>query len=1051
VLSSERPIRELFDGLSALLASYVDAAIVFIVLAGDGAPPVAAYLYMDGRSGEPDQGPLSAQSTAAQVLETGIPVRYERASDWPAQHLVALLGKTLRPESALFVPIVFGGERIGVISVQSTIPGAYSDDDLVMLETCALYLGARINDDERRSTAKRFERLATVDVLTGVGNRGAFDHALDREWRRACRNESQISLLMLDVDFFKAFNDKNGHVAGDSCLQQIAGIAQECLLRPSDVFARYGGEEFAAVLPDTNLEGAVRIAETIRAAVEARAIPHEGSTLGRISVSIGAATLFPGRDDEAVSLVRAADASLYEAKQRGRNRVVADGYASPHAPSQPHELVRGNLPLARTRFIGRGHDRARLTAAVAEHRLTTAIGPGGVGKTRIALEVARELAPGYPDGAWFVDLTTVTDASELPAVVSLTLRELIAPQHEAPALALALRGLRALVVLDNCEHLTEACANLVEALLAGTSSLHVLATSREALGIAGEFVYRVPALDVQEGVELFVDRATNAGLTLAVASDDAIGDIVRQLDGLPLAIELAAPRLTTMSFEELRAGLGSRLSLLRSTSRRTPSRQQTLRALLDWSYRLLSEAEQTVFRRLAVFVGGWTREAAVAVCSDETVSAWTAGAALDALIDKSLVQIESVDGKRRRMLEASREYAAELLDGSSDASATIARHAQTYLMFAIESGARRERVPTTPWHRAITNERGNLQAAIFALLDAERFDEAAAMLLALRDWLWDRGAVYAIDLSKRLENMLEADDGLSSGVRGAFILAVATIVRRIDPLRALELIQPIYAEHLAAGEMPFAAASLRIIAQAQLILNGSIDVALESELAALADRMEADGNLSTSAMLLNLLGTLHTQVMDDARLIQARTAFDRAIALLEARGDGDRAGTLYGNSADVIFYLGDAAAAVARAQRAVELVEQSEEPWYAAFQYMNLGNFATWAKDFTTARSALRAAYPGLQGLERYTAATIIDKFARLAFASDQFERAVVLLAFADVTFEKHGIARQRREAQYVDAMRAQLAERLGNRFDPAYRKGLVLTFDEAEAEALSV
>ena len=298
-------------------------------------------------------------------------------------------------------------------------------------------------------------------------------------------------------------------------------------------------------------------------------------------------------------------------------------------------------------------------------------------------------------------------------------------------------------------------------------------------------------------------------------------------------------------------------------------------------------------------------------------------AALDGLIDKSLAQEETVDGEpRMRMLEASREYAAEMLEASDDVAPTIQRHAQYFLNVANEAGARRERTPTSEWHKSITPERGNLQAALFALLDARRFADAANVVAALRDWLWDRGAVHGRDLARRLESVLGEERDLPAGTRAAFTLAVATVLRRVEPQRALELIEPVYAYYSESEEMSLAAASLRVIAQSQLVLRGSIEQRLESELAFHADRMESERNLSIAAMLLNLLGTLHTQAMDDARLDRAFAAFERSIGLLEARGDGDRAGTLYGNSADVLFYLGDADGAVIRARRGVELVER---------------------------------------------------------------------------------------------------------------------------------
>ncbi|HTX58433.1 MAG TPA: diguanylate cyclase [Verrucomicrobiae bacterium] len=1050
VLSSDRPIRDLFDELSAMLASYVDASIVLIVLALDG-PPQIAYLYLDGQSGEPDERRLSLTSTSGRVFETGVPIRYARAGDWPGQHLVALHGKTARPEAAIFVPIVFGGRNIGVLSVQSTIPNAYSEDDVAMLETCALYLGARVNDEQQRKAVERYERLATIDVLTGVANRNALDRTLEREWRRAARARSSLAMLMIDVDFFKAFNDTYGHVAGDSCLQRVAGVAEDCLVRPSDLFARYGGEEFAVVLPDTDLDGAVRIAETIRQAVVRLEIPHEGTSLGCVSVSLGAAAVDPSPADLPVGLVRAADAALYEAKQRGRNRVAASGYASAQPPVEQRRRTRGNLPTPRTRFIGRRHDCARLRAGVLEHRLTTAIGPGGVGKTRIALEVARGLDEAFPDGVWFVDLTEVTDASELAAAVSAALRGLVPPHRRNADLVAALRGLQALIVLDNCEHLIEACSALVDEILLGAPEMRLLATSREALAIEGEFVYRIPTLEVEEGVALFIDRAGAAGVSESLAHDVAVGEIVRQLDGIPLAIELAAPRLSTMSLEQLRAGLGDRLSMLRNSSRRAPSRQQTLRAMMDWSYRLLDGEEQMVFRRLAVFVGGWTRDAAIAVCSDAALSPAAVAAALDDFVDKSLAQVEiGGDEARTQMLETTREYAAETLARTGETAEIVARHASTYRRLANEVARARLRTTTTRWLRAVTADRGNYQAAFFALLDEERFDEAAEIVLALNDWLWDRGWQYTIDMTNRIDDVLAARSDLKPEVRLAFALSAVTSLRRIASRRVIEMARQVYDGYVERGETRLAAAALRAVAHAQLVVDGHIDIALERNFADAIEQAIDLGESVLAAALLNMLGTMQTQAMEDDRLPRARECFERAIGLLEVRGDADRTGVLYGNSGDVAFYLGDPQEAMERARKAVALIEHGEEPWQAAFQYMNLGHFATWCRQFDVAREALRRARTGLPG-DPYSVATILDKFARLAHATQHDVAAVRLLGAADAGFERHGISRQRREGALVESMRAELTARVGRSYEVEYRTGRSLTIDEIDAEVAQV
>jgi predicted ATPase len=420
---------------------------------------------------------------------------------------------------------------------------------------------------------------------------------------------------------------------------------------------------------------------------------------------------------------------------------------APHTPDQPaaRPSPRHNLPSALTRFIGREREMGEIRALLGAERLVTLTGTGGTGKTRLAQQIAAGLldASAFPDGLWLVELASLADPALLPQAVAnaLGLKEMSGLSITAVLLD-HLRPKQTLLLLDNCEHLIQACAELAETLLRACPQLSILATSREGLSITGESAYPVPPLSLpeasphdsldavhrSEAARLFVERASAARPDFALTSDNApaVTEICRQLDGIPLAIELAAARVKVLRVEQIAARLNDRFRLLTSGSRTAEHRHQTLQGLIDWSYDLLSEPERILLRRLSIFVGGWTFDAAQTVCNASDF-AWrnrplprpVPAIVLDTLdllaqlANKSLVMIEHKPGAepRYRMLETIRQYAMARLEASGEADEVRERHTTFYLALA----EIRDQIPLPEqpaWLDALYSDHDNLRAAL---------------------------------------------------------------------------------------------------------------------------------------------------------------------------------------------------------------------------------------------------------------------------------------------------------------------------------------------------
>jgi non-specific serine/threonine protein kinase len=485
-----------------------------------------------------------------------------------------------------------------------------------------------------------------------------------------------------------------------------------------------------------------------------------------------------------------------------------------------------NLPAQLTSFIGREQDLAELGWLLRSSRLVTLTGAGGVGKSRLALQLASRLTDELTDGVWLVELAAVAD----PALVSRAVASALAANEQAgrdliDTLVEGLAARSTLLVLDNCEHLIDACAALTERLLRACPCLRILATSREALGITGETSWRVRSLALpeqdgaagadrpldSEAVRLFAERAAavSPGFRVTEQTADAVAQVCGRLDGIPLAIELAAARVKLLNVDQIAARLDDRFRLLTGGSRTALPRHQTLRATIDWSYALLSEQERIVLRRLAVFSSGWTLEAAEAVCAGEAVGPEDVLELLSRLVDKSLVQVEGglVGEPRYRFLETLRQYAQDRLLEAGETAAIRERHLDWCLTLVESAEAlviadvgmalpfdarRRERI------QRLNAEHDNLRAALaWSQAGPSDASKLARLTIGLRSFWYVQGNVFegrhwhdrALGASEHLPPELRAGvfygAGLMARLQDDYERAAPLLERTVQLCRAL--------------------------------------------------------------------------------------------------------------------------------------------------------------------------------------------------------------------------------------------------------------------------
>jgi predicted ATPase/class 3 adenylate cyclase/DNA-binding XRE family transcriptional regulator len=434
-------------------------------------------------------------------------------------------------------------------------------------------------------------------------------------------------------------------------------------------------------------------------------------------------------------------------------QLVIPGLPSDFPPLKSLEVMPNNLPIQLTSFIGREREIEEIRQLLNSARLITLTGAGGTGKTRLAIEVARAVGNQYPDGAWVVDFAVLPE----PSLIWQSIASVLAVREEpnrslTQTLIDFLRSKRLLLLFDNCEHLISACAQVVGTLLQVCPQLQILATSREPLGIPGENQYYVPTLTTPqidtelfleqlnrtEAVRVFIDRAVMVRPTfkLTKANALAVAQICRRLDGIPLAIELAAARAKGLSVEQIAERLDDRFSLLSVGNRTALQRHQTLRATIDWSYNLLSEKERILLSRLSVFAGGWTLESATEVCLVVQIEERDVLNLLLNLSDKSLVIIEEQRGETHfRFLETLREYALEKLAESGEERLVRNRHLDYFIHLAEEAERNYRSRKQSFWFRVMEQERDNFRVALDYVLRTDEV-ETSLRLIGTAFWLW---------------------------------------------------------------------------------------------------------------------------------------------------------------------------------------------------------------------------------------------------------------------------------------------------------------------------
>ena len=600
--------------------------------------------------------------------------------------------------------------------------------------------------------------------------------------------------------------------------------------------------------------------------------------------------------------------------------------AFPPLRSLDNPALPNNLPQQVTSFIGREKEVAEIKALLGKTRLLTLTGAGGAGKTRLSLQVAADLLDGEGDGVWLVELAALSD----PALVVQAVADVLGIKEQAgqtiqQTLVAALKPKRLLLVLDNCEHLVGACASLASDLLRSCPGVRILASSREALNVAGEQAYRVPSLSLPdprqaqtlesvsqfEAVRLFIDRSLQTQPSFQVTNENApaVAQVCFRLDGIPLAIELAAARVRSLSVEQINVRLDQRFRLLTGGSRTALPRQQTLRSLIDWSYDLLTESEKVLLCRLSVFAGGWTLAAAEAICAGDRIEEWEVLDLLTGLVDKSLVGYE--EEGRYRLLETVRRYAGDRLTESGGAETIQGRAASYFLRLAEEAEPHLMGPEQVLWLGRLETEHENLRAS---LAWYEQQPEGAEAGLRLAGALWRFWKVRG--------HLSEGRQWLSRTLKRG--------------------------QEDTAETAPSAAQARALNGAGNLAdLQGDYDQAqalFEKSLILWRQLADQEG-------IAGALGNLGGSAARHGDYAAARVLYEESLTVFRGLGNQRVIAALLSNLSSLAFWQGDYARARALDEESLGLQRKMGDQWSIALLLNNLGKLAILQDDYAEAQT----------------------------------------------------------------------------------------------------
>jgi predicted ATPase/class 3 adenylate cyclase len=631
-----------------------------------------------------------------------------------------------------------------------------------------------------------------------------------------------------------------------------------------------------------------------------------------------------------------------------------DGLPDEHPPIVTLDRGRNNLPTQATPFVGREAEiaQARELLARPQVRLLTFSGPGGIGKTRLSVQVAAEVSDAFPDGVHFAALETIREPAMLLSAIAAAAG--VAESAERPTaqvLAEALRG-RRLLVLDNFEQVV-AGGPLIADLLRACPELKALVTTREALRVYGEHEFRVPTLSIDGGDEvrsdalrLFADRAhaVRHGFAVDDTNRETVAAICRRVDCLPLAIELAAARLRIFTPEALLARLDRALPLLSAGMRDLPGRQQTLRSAIDWSYELLDEADRRLFRQLAVFAGGFTVEAAETVCALDAVALFDG---IDSLVGKSLLVSDEDEPDRFGMLQVIHEYAAERLAADGEEPVLRERHAGYYLALAEQGEPEFRGAGQQAWGERFEREQPNFRAALDLLAAGARWEEAWRLAGALYPFWYQRG--HRAEAHARLDGLLGASGGApgadASLARAKVLHGVATLTAGVEPDEARRLFEESLAIRRRAGDERGIVSSLNNLGN--LVRYGG-DYATAERLyeEARAISRQLKDEWAESVLSINV-GVL-AQVRGDYAV--ARERFEQGLTITRRRGDQYMTATALAGLGAVAAAIGEDDEAQRWLEEGLTVYRQTGNRQGSAEVLNALGDLAAHRGDFRTAR-----------------------------------------------------------------------------------------------------